>query len=88
MFDLDSQIVRDLFSNLLTRFLTVAWLIWTLSECVICSQIYTDPISDGDMVDLDSQDVRDWLLNQLTWFLTVAWLIWTLRLCVKRSQVY
>jgi len=40
MVDLDSQIVRDLLSNLLARFLTVTWLIWTLSECVICSQIY------------------------------------------------
>jgi len=27
-------------SNLITRFLTVTWLIWILSLCVICSQIY------------------------------------------------
>jgi len=27
-------------SNLLTGFLTMTWLIWTLSGCVICSQIY------------------------------------------------
>jgi len=40
MVDLDSQLVRDLLSNLLARFLTVTWLIWTLSKCVICSQIY------------------------------------------------
>jgi len=40
MVDLDSQDVRDLLSNLLILFLTVAWLIWTLSGCVICSQIY------------------------------------------------
>jgi len=40
MVDLDSQQVRDLLSNLPTRFLTVTWLIWTLSLCVICSQIY------------------------------------------------
>jgi len=40
MVGLDSQIVRDLLSNLLTRFLTMTWLIWTLSECVICSQMY------------------------------------------------
>jgi len=40
MVDLDSQLVRDLLSNLLARFLTVTWLIWTLSECVICSEIY------------------------------------------------
>jgi len=40
MVDLDSQPVRDLLSNLLTGFLIVTWLIWTLSKCVICSQIY------------------------------------------------
>jgi len=40
MVDLDSQPVRDLLSNVLTRFLTVTWLIWTLSLCVICSQMY------------------------------------------------
>jgi len=40
MVDLDSQDVRGLLSNVLTRFLTVTWLIWTLRTCVICSQIY------------------------------------------------
>jgi len=40
MVDLDSQRVRDLVTNLLTLFLTVTWLIWTLSLCVICSEIY------------------------------------------------
>jgi len=40
MVDLDSQDVRDLLSNLLTRFLMVTWLIWTLSKCVICFQIH------------------------------------------------
>jgi len=40
MVDLDFQIVRDLLSNVLTRFLTVTWLIWTLRKWVICSQIY------------------------------------------------
>jgi len=40
MVDLDSQFVRDLLSNPLTRFLTVTWLIWTLSLCVIGSEIY------------------------------------------------
>jgi len=35
MVDLDSQKVRVLLSNLLTRFLTVTWLILTLSLCVI-----------------------------------------------------
>jgi len=40
MVDFDSQIVRDLLSNLLTRFLTMMWLIWTLRQCVICSQMY------------------------------------------------
>jgi len=39
MADLDSQLVRDLLSHLLTRFLTVVWLIWALSMCVIYSQI-------------------------------------------------
>ena len=29
MVDLDSQIVGDLLSNVLTLFLTVTWLIWT-----------------------------------------------------------
>jgi len=64
MVDLDSQQVRDLLSNVLTRFLTVKWSIWTLSECVICSQC-TDLISDHGMVDLDSQEVRDLLPNVL-----------------------
>jgi len=40
MVDLDSQLVRDLLSNLVTGFLTMTWLIWTLSKCVICSQIH------------------------------------------------
>jgi len=40
MVDLDSQIVRDLLPNVLTRFLTMTWLIWTLSMYVICSQLY------------------------------------------------
>jgi len=40
MVDLDSQKVRDLLSHLLIGFLMVTWLIWTLSLCVICSQIY------------------------------------------------
>jgi len=87
MVDLDSQQVRDLLSNLLTRFLTMTWLIWTLSLCVICSQIYW-PVSDSDMVDLDSQRVRDLLSNLVTGFLTVTWLIWTLRKCVICSQIY
>jgi len=39
MVDLDSQFVRDLLSYLLTGFLMVTWLIWTLRQCVICSQI-------------------------------------------------
>jgi len=64
MGDLDSQEVGDLLSNLLTLFLTVARLIWTLRECVICSQTYW--ISDRDMVDLDSQEVRDLLSNVMT----------------------
>jgi len=87
MVDLDSQRVRDLLSNLLTQFLMMTWLIWTLSVCVICSQIY-HPISDDDMVDLDSQLVRDLLSNLLTLFLTVTWLIWTLSECVICSQIY
>jgi len=40
MVDFDSQRVRDLLSNVLTLFLTVTWFIWTLSMCVIYSQIY------------------------------------------------
>jgi len=40
MVDLDSQRVRDLLSNPLTGFLTVTWLIWTPSLCVIRSQIH------------------------------------------------
>jgi len=40
MVDLDSQEVRDLLSNVLTQFLTMTWLIWTLRLCAICSQIY------------------------------------------------
>jgi len=40
MVGLDSQDVHDLLSNLLTWFLTVTLLIWTLRKCVICSQIY------------------------------------------------
>jgi len=40
MVDLDSQQVRDLLWNLLTQFLTMTWLIWTPSLCVICSQIH------------------------------------------------
>jgi len=87
MVNLYSQGVRDLLSNPLTRFLTVTWLIWTLSLCVICSQS-TDPISDHDMVNLHSQGVRDLLSNPLTRFLTVTWLIWTLSLCVICSQMY
>jgi len=41
MVDLDSQAVRGLLSNLLTRFLTLTWSIWTLSVCVVYSQIYS-----------------------------------------------
>ena len=41
MVDLDSQRVRGLLSNLLTRFLTTTWSIWTLSLCVVYSQIYS-----------------------------------------------
>jgi len=40
MVDLDSQGVRGFVSNLLTKSLTLARLIWTLSECVVDSQIY------------------------------------------------
>jgi len=40
MVDLNSQSVCNLLSNLLTWFLTVTWMIWTLSKCVIGSQIY------------------------------------------------
>jgi len=40
MVDLDPQGVRDLLLNVLTQFLTVTWLISTLSEWVICSQMY------------------------------------------------
>jgi len=86
MVDLDSQIVRGLLSNVLTRFLTMTWLIWTLSLCVICSLI-SSPISDHDMVDLDSQDVRDLLSNLLARFLMVTWLIWTLSGCVICSLI-
>jgi len=41
MVDLDCQTVRGLLSNLLTQFLTPTYLIWTLSVCVVCSQIYS-----------------------------------------------
>jgi len=40
MVDLDSQYVCDLLSNVLTRFLTVTWLVWILRLCVIFSQTY------------------------------------------------
>jgi len=65
MVGLDSQDVRNLFSNLPTRFLTMAWWIWTLRMCVIPLKC-TDPVSDRDTVDLDSQWVRDLLSNLLT----------------------
>ena len=55
--DLDSQRVSGLLTNLLTRFLTLTWLIWTLSACVVSSQIYC-LTSDPNVVDLDSQRVR------------------------------
>jgi len=86
MFDLDSQRVRGLLSNLLTRFLTTTWSIWTLSVCVIYSRIYS--ISDNDMFDLDSQRVRGLLSNLLTRFLTTTWSIWTLSVCVIYSRIY
>ena len=41
MVDLDSQDVCDLLSDLLTRFLTPTWSIWTLSLCVIYSRMYS-----------------------------------------------
>jgi len=64
MADFDSQPVRGLVSNLFTRFLTLTWLIWTLSLCVLCSRIHS--ISDIDMAALESQIVRNLLSNLLT----------------------
>jgi len=45
MVDLNSQAVRGVFSDLLTRFLTPSWSIWTLSLCVVCSRIYSPKLT-------------------------------------------
>jgi len=85
MVDLDSQYVRGLLSDLLTRFLTPTWSIWTLSLCVVCCRNLLTQ-ADPHMVYLDSQSVRGLLSNVLTWFLTPTWSIWTLSLCVVYSR--
>jgi len=84
MVDLHSQLVRGLLSNLLARFLTPTWSIWTLSVCVVCSRIHSLN-SDTHVVNLDSQRVRGLLSNLLTRFLIPTWSICILSLCVVCS---
>jgi len=65
MVDLDSQRVRGLLSNVLTRFLTRHGR-FELSGCAWCILRFAHSISDTIMVDLDSQPVRGLLSNLLT----------------------
>jgi len=87
MVDLDSQKVCDLLSNLLTQFLTMAWLVWTLRMCVICSLIYRPdfwPWHGG----FGLSGCVWFLSNVLTRFLTVTRLTWTLSGCVICFLIY
>jgi len=45
MVDLDSQKVCCFLVNILTQFLILTWLIWTLRMYVVCSQIYSLGVS-------------------------------------------
>jgi len=59
--------VRDLLLNLLTGFLTVTWLIWTLSLCVVALEpivIVSDLIVADFLSQASRLDVRgSFLLN-------------------------
>ena len=70
MVDLDSQDVRDLLSNLLTRFLMVTWLIWTFRKCVVALEpifIASNLIVAGflSLRSLNQMSVVSFLLNLL-----------------------
>ena len=92
MVDLDSQAVRDLLLNLLTGFLMVTWLIWTLSLCVVALEPIVI-VSDLIMADFLSQasrlDVCGFFpLEPASWSLTLFSLISTFSRCAVCSLLF
>jgi len=89
---LDSQRVRDLLSNLLTRFLTVTWLIWTLRKCAFVLEpifIVSDLIVAGFLFQASRLDVRGFFpLEPASWILTLFSLISTFRGCAVCSLLF
>jgi len=71
MVDLGSQYVRDLLSDLETRFPTVTWLIWTLSLCVIALKSIV-MVSNLVPAHFDFQWVRSSSLLLLAWLNTAC----------------
>ena len=92
MVDLDSQDVRDLLSNLLTRFLTVTLLIWTFRKCVVILEpivIVSHLIVTGFLSQNFKPDVRGFFpLEPASWILTLFSLISTFRGCAVFSLLF
>jgi len=92
MVDLDSQLVRDLLLNLPTGFLTVIWLIWTVSLCVVTLEpiVIVSELVVADFLSQASRlDVRGFfLLEPASWIVTLFSLISTFSGCAVCSLLF